>query len=408
MGEKLKKRVRDLPLKWAFVLVITVTLLLSGGLSILSVRVCGRIQERLREQHSIVMKPGEGDADPGASFSTVIIPPGGELYAEAEKEGADWTQGEIWAFRAAEYAAMLLPVILMSSGIVAASLLLYHCKLKKPIRALELGIGRIANEDLDFVIEFDGNDEMGKLCRAFENMRRDVLENNEAMWKMAEERKRLNASVSHDIRTPVTIIRGYTEYLERNLPKGRISQEKLMETLFQIKNAAERLQQYAESVHDITVIGEAQLFREETDITEFGRELGDCYSIFVGRAGKEFRFSGAEGSGKVLIDRKLVHRVLENLTGNALRFARSMVGLRCGTQEGYVWFLVEDDGDGFGEELLTEKTGRPAGYRNPGGDGHIGMGLSICRALCEKHGGGIELSNRKDGGAQVIARIRAQ
>ena len=79
---------------------------------------------------------------------------------------------------------------------------------------------KIAEKDLDFAIHWDRQDEMGALCASFEEMRRALWENNRVMWRQMEERKRLNAAFAHDLRTPLTVLRGYAGMLGRDHAEG--------------------------------------------------------------------------------------------------------------------------------------------------------------------------------------------
>ncbi len=67
------------------------------------------------------------------------------------------------------------------------------------------------------------------LCMAFDEMRQTLYENNREMWRSLEERKRLNSAFSHDLRTPLTVLRGYTDFLEKYIPSGKVSEQKLLE-----------------------------------------------------------------------------------------------------------------------------------------------------------------------------------
>ena len=80
---------------------------------------------------------------------------------------------------------------------------------------LTTSANRIAENDLDFSIVYDRNDEMGLLCKAFEKMRSALESNNREMWRQMNERQKLNAAFSHDLRTPLSVLKGYVEYLIR-------------------------------------------------------------------------------------------------------------------------------------------------------------------------------------------------
>lgn len=74
--------------------------------------------------------------------------------------------------------------------------------------------GKISRNDLNFSIEYDSKDELGKLCNSFEIMRTTLAENFSDMWRQVEERRQLNAAFAHDLRTPLTVLKGYDEMLK--------------------------------------------------------------------------------------------------------------------------------------------------------------------------------------------------
>ena len=95
----------------------------------------------------------------------------------------------------------------------------YRIKLKEPLDALKQGIIHIADNDLSFSMGYQKQDELGQLCGAFEKMRRELLDNNRRMWALVDERKKINASISHDLRTPITVIKGIANIWTGTLAK---------------------------------------------------------------------------------------------------------------------------------------------------------------------------------------------
>ena len=100
---------------------------------------------------------------------------------------------------------------------IVSVFLFYYLKLKQPISCLQNGIMRIQNNDLDFSLPILSNDEMGQLCAAFEEMRSELLKSNRLLWQQAEERKRLNAAFSHDLRNPITVLKGSVKLLRQGI-----------------------------------------------------------------------------------------------------------------------------------------------------------------------------------------------
>ena len=120
-------------------------------------------------------------------------------------------------------------------------------------------------------------------------------------------------------------------------------------------------------------------------------------------AGKAFSFA-AQPALYWHVDVEAVVQVGENLLSNAARYARTRVTMCVEARGGALEVCVADDGCGFTPDGL-EKATEPF-YRAEGsGEGHLGLGLNICRILCERHGGGVSVENGEDGGAVVRARF---
>lgn len=106
-------------------------------------------------------------------------------------------------------------IVLPMGGLALSGILYYHIKLKQPISTLRNGISRIRNHDLDFSMPVHSDDELGQLCTAFDTMREELLKSNQELWRQAEERKRLNAAFSHDLRNPITVLKGTIKLLRQ-------------------------------------------------------------------------------------------------------------------------------------------------------------------------------------------------
>lgn len=104
------------------------------------------------------------------------------------------------------------------------------------------------------------------------------------------------------------------------------------------------------------------------------------------------------------IDAAIVMRVYENLLANAVRFAKKKIMVSAELQDGYLYLNVSDDGAGFAEKDLENATKPFYKTVRETDNEHFGMGLNICKILCEKHGGYIRLNNRN--GAVVTAAFR--
>lgn len=116
---------------------------------------------------------------------------------------------------------------------------------------LTTSANRIAENDLDFSIVYDKEDEMGLLCKAFEKMRSALESNNREMWRQMNERKKLNAAFSHDLRTPLTVIEGHLGILQKYTPQGKLSADDVMQTYAAMARQIERLKNYTSSMNTL-------------------------------------------------------------------------------------------------------------------------------------------------------------
>ena len=293
--------------------------------------------------------------------------------------------------------AKVAPFLIYAAGLLLAALLFWFTKLRKPLLMLESASKRIAENELDFPLDYQGRDEMARLCAAFERMRSALDEKNRRMLRMIDEQHQLNDAYTHDLRTPIAVLKGYTDMLSRYMPAGRLPEGEVLDTVRTMAAQVERLERFVNSMNAAQRLGDVELHPEEATaealtarIRETAEILGESRHIAVSVA--------AEGPEDTLkIDAGAVNQVFENLLGNALRFAASKVDVTVKTGGGRLVLRVADDGPGFTErELVT--AANPYYSGNKGEADHFGLGLYICRTLCEKHGGSLTLTNEAGGG----------
>lgn len=278
------------------------------------------------------------------------------------------------------------------------SLLFYKGQIQEPLEILDRAADNIADNNLDFKIVCDSQDELGKLCSSFEKMRAALQDNNIEMWRQIEERKRLNTVFAHDLRTPLTILKGQSEMLIKYSPQ--MPAQKVISTAEMMQRHITRLEAYVDTMNDLQRLEDIEVDKRITAVSDVIDQMHST-GISVCR-GKEFIFNNSTaGISEVNLDFGIVMRVYENLLSNALRFAQNTVKVFVEVKEHCFQFTVSDDGSGFTDKdiLNAVKPFYKAG--NETDNKHFGMGLNICKILCEKHGGHLELKN--DGGAAVLA-----
>lgn len=301
------------------------------------------------------------------------------------------------------YAAMVgLPVFYIAVGIGAAAAVYYRKKLREPITQLQNGVERIQEDNLDFHIEYDGDDELGRLCCSMEKMRRELRQKHKALWESLEQRKLLNASVAHDLRTPITVLKGYLDYLEKNIPQDKLTEDMLLDTVSSMQGAVNRLELYVESVRDIEKIENIEIEKRSENVKLLLNELRSNVLQLAGN--KEIIISNDITVDKIQIDKGVFFRILENLLQNALRYAEKQVSINLLHKKDFLILTVKDDGKGFSAADLEKAT--TVFYSNDKEKQHFGIGLSVCKILCEKHGGLLYVGNQKEKGACVTAKLK--
>lgn len=302
------------------------------------------------------------------------------------------------------YAAMVgLPVFYIAVGIGAAAAVYYRKKLRNPITQLQNGVERIQEDNLDFHIEYDGDDELGRLCCSMEKMRRELRQKHKALWESLEQRKLLNASVAHDLRTPITVLKGYLDYLEKNIPQDKLTEDMLFDTVSSMQGAVNRLELYVESVRDIEKIENIEIEKRSENVKLLLNELRSNVLQLAGN--KEIIISNDITVDKIQIDKGVFFRILENLLQNALRYAEKQVSINLSHKKDFLILTVKDDGKGFSAADLEKAT--TVFYSNDKEKQHFGIGLSVCKILCEKHGGLLYVGNEKEKGACVTAKLKS-
>lgn len=282
--------------------------------------------------------------------------------------------------------------------ICVTSLLFYKRQLLEPLEVLNRAADNIADNNLDFQIACPTQNELGRLCSSFEKMRAALQHNHVEMWRQIEERKRLNAAFSHDLRTPLTVLKGQSEMLINYAP--RMPEEKLLSTVRMMQRHITRLELYVNTMNSMQRLEDIEINRTTLAVRDAIRQMRSTgVSVCMNR---KFEFGDeTRNLPELYLDFSVLMRVYENLLSNAARYAREKMTVSVRT-EGVLFLLtVSDDGKGFTQEELTAAV-KPFYSSAAESDGlHFGMGLNICKILCEKHGGYLTLENHP--GASVTA-----
>ena len=295
---------------------------------------------------------------------------------------------------------IILPILIYIIALFTTASMFYHLKLKEPLKILTQGAACIIDNNLDFTIETTSQDELGQLCTAFETMRKTLLENNYTLWRQAEERKRLNAAFSHNLRNPVTVLKGSIKLALKNIEDITTASNPFTDHLLRMESYTNRIEHYVETMSSIQKLEDITLQPEPVKWDSLISELKNMLCFLREDTQKQIQFTPAKYEKNILIDKSVLFQIAENLVSNALRFAAARIDILCSISSGKLLLSVTDDGCGFPEKLL--QNGIQPFQKGNEDMGHFGMGLYTCELLCQKHDGNITLKNNPTGATVSI------
>ena len=389
-------KIKTKSLKTSMAVTFLITICVTALLSSVTIFAANQVQHEILKKRYMTINSPDFQVDEDT----------GNYILDIDNNNITWQPLSTWDTVAyyGSYAAMVgLPVFYIAVGIGAAAAVYYRKKLREPIAQLQNGVERIQEDNLDFHIEYDGDDELGRLCCSMEKMRRELRQKHKALWESLEQRKLLNASVSHDLRTPITVLKGYLDYLEKNIPQDKLTEDMLLDTVSSMQGAVNRLELYVESVRDIEKIENIEIEKRSENVKLLLNELRSNVLQLAGN--KEIIISNDITVDKIQIDKGVFFRILENLLQNALRYAEKQVSINLSHKKDFLILTVKDDGKGFSAADLEKAT--TVFYSNDKEKQHFGIGLSVCKILCEKHGGLLYVGNQKEKGACVTAELKS-
>ena len=300
------------------------------------------------------------------------------------------------AYRLCQGVMVIAPALLMVLALIFCTMLIYRKKLKQPLFLLEQAAANITAQNLDFAIVYENQDELGDLCKSFEQMRKALYENNQTLWKMLEERKLYQASIAHDLRNPITIIKGYSEYLKSGIKTHDRDKEKICHIVEQMDQDSSRLAQYNEMVHTLNIAEEMSIQKHPFHALRLLKPMMDDFQLLCEHKHIDFQITDVLADMEILVDEVLLQRILENVMDNALRNAQTSIQIKSTLHDHQLVITIQDDGKAFPAHMRRSTV---LFYDE---NNRIGIGLAISRMLCKKHGGDLKIYNSAFGACVEI------
>lgn len=282
-------------------------------------------------------------------------------------------------------------------------------KIEAPLDILTAGVHQIRDGNLDYRIEYDGQDEFRSVCEDFNDMAERLRRSVEITQKNEQNRKELIAGISHDLRTPLTSIKAYIEGLQEGVAATPQMQQKYMKTILVKANDIDRMvdKLFLFSKLDL---GDCPFYPEKLNI---GLEIRSV----VTSNEKEYREKGMQILCKdipqdleVYADPVQLRSAVTNILENSLKYKDSetvAVVIYCENSAENVNVIIEDNGPGVPAEALPKLFDvfyRSDSSRNNPNKGS-GLGLAITAKILERFGGLIYAENLQPKGLRIVMTI---
>ncbi len=308
--------------------------------------------------------------------------------------------------------ADILISIIMILVLTACMLSIWiYTSLMNPIKKLQEAAQNIKEGNLDFVIETDGEDEIGELCKSFEEMRQRLKDNAEEKISAEKENKALISNIAHDLKTPITAIKGYSEGILDGVADAPEKREKYLRTI------------YNKAVEMDTLINELTLYSKiDTNRIPYNfakLNVGDYFNDCIEEIGLDLEakniglafFNYTEEAVQIIADPEQLRRVINNIVGNSVKYLdkqRGQINIRIKDVGDFIQVEIEDNGRGIAARDLPyifDRFYRADASRNSA-TGGSGIGLSIVKKIIEDHGGKIWATSKESIGTVMYFVIR--
>lgn len=280
-----------------------------------------------------------------------------------------------------------------------------------PLVKLKKATKNIKEGNLDFVLEVEGNDEFSQLCQDFEEMRKRLKESTEEKILMDKENKELISNISHDLKTPITAVKGYVEGIMDGVADTPEKMDRYIRTIYNKANEMDRL------INELTFYSKIDTNRipytfNKIHISDYFEDCVDELSVELESSGVSLTyFNYLEEDAVVIADAEQLKRVINNIVSNSLKYMdkpKGVINIRLRDVGDFIQIEIEDNGKGIAQKDLAnifERFYRTDASRNSS-KGGSGIGLSIVKKIMEDHGGQVWARSKEGTGTTMYLALR--
>ena len=271
-----------------------------------------------------------------------------------------------------------------------------------PLSKISKGLTQVREGNFDYVIEHDGvGGDVGELLRNYEDMRMRLRENEERTAEQEQKNKELVSNISHDLKTPITSIKGYVEGILDGVASTPEKQEKYLRTIYNKAVDMDKL------INELTLYSSVDNDRIKynflkLNVTDYFRDCVEEVGLDMETRGIAFDYKNTLPSDTMIIaDPEQLRKVINNIIGNSVKYMDKpikTISMRVYDGGEDIIVEIEDNGKGIAPSDITrifERFYRADAARSTA-QGGSGIGLSIVKKIIEDHGGHIWATSREN------------
>ena len=280
-----------------------------------------------------------------------------------------------------------------------------------PLAQLKVATKNIKEGNLDFTIEKMGVEEIGNLCEDFEEMRKRLKQSNEEKLAFDKENRELISNISHDLKTPITAVKGYVEGIMDGVADTPEKMNRYIRTIYNKANEMDRL------INELTFYSKIDTNRipytfNKIHVKDYFEDCIDDLSVELESSGVSLTyFDYLEEDAIVIADAEQLKRVINNIISNSLKYMnkpKGVINIRLRDVGDFIQIEIEDNGKGIAQKDLAnifDRFYRTDASRNSS-KGGSGIGLSIVKKIMEDHGGQVWATSKEGTGTTMYLALR--
>ncbi len=262
----------------------------------------------------------------------------------------------------------------------------------RPFDKMKVFAGKIARGNFDFPLNFERSNYFGAFTWAFDSMRKEITKARSCEREAIRNNKTVIATLSHDIKTPISSIRAYAEGLEANIDSTYEKRRKYLSTIMRKCDEVSKLTDDL-FLHSLADLDKLKINLEKLELCRFL----ECSVSEIAAEQNDVCFEEPDFDVFVYADRNRLLQITENLINNARKYAKSQIDVRVMKKDGNVEIHFRDYGTGIADEDMPFIFDKFYRGKNSSGEQGSGLGLYIVKYITGQMGGTVVLENCEDG-----------